>query len=79
METAFFALRLAALHSPNCWPPIEVECKKLVAQRRKTEGEASGEVSKKNVLKSLINLIKAHYPETYKSVLREFGFQKEGY
>lgn len=69
------------------WTPIEVEYKKLVAKRRKTEGEASGEVGKKNVqekplrqvLKSLINLIKAHYPETYRSVLREFGFQKEGY
>ena len=69
------------------WTPIEAEYKKLVAQRRKTEGAASGEVGKKNVqekplrqvLKSLINLIKAHYPETYRSVLRAFGFQKEGY
>ncbi len=69
------------------WTPIEAEYKTLVAQRRKTEGEASGEVGKKNVqekplrkvLKALINLIKANYPDTYKSVLREFGFQKEGY
>ena len=69
------------------WTPIEVEYKKLVAQRRKTEGTASGEVGKKNVqekplrkvLKALVNLIKANYPDTYKSVLREFGFQKEGY
>ena len=69
------------------WSPIEAEYKTLVAQRRKTEGEASGEVGKKNVqekplrkvLKALINLIKANYPDTYKSVLREFGFQKEGY
>ena len=69
------------------WTPIEVEYKALVAQRRKTEGTASGEVGKKNVqenplrkvLKALVNLIKANYPDTYKSVLREFGYQKEGY
>jgi hypothetical protein len=69
------------------WAPIEKEYRELVAKRRQTEGTASGEVGQKNVqekplrkvLKALINLIKAHYPDTYKSVLREFGFQKEGY
>lgn len=69
------------------WTPIEKEYRELVAKRRQTESDASGEVGKKNeqekplrkVLKALINLIKAHYPDTYKSVLREFGFQKEGY
>jgi hypothetical protein len=69
------------------WTPIEKEYRELVGKRRQTESGASGEVGKKNeqeqplrkVLKALINLIKANYPDTYRSVLREFGFQKEGY
>ncbi|MDB5268570.1 MAG: hypothetical protein JWP58_1610 [Hymenobacter sp.] len=69
------------------WTPIASEYAELVEKRTQTEGNASGETGKKNVqekplrkvLKALISLIKAHYPDTYKSVLREFGFQKEGY
>ena len=69
------------------WTPIEKEYRELVEKRRQTESNASAEVGKKNeqekplrkVLKALINLIKAHYPDTAKSVLREFGFQKESY
>jgi hypothetical protein len=33
----------------------------------------------KRVLNSLIHLIKANYPDTYKSVMRSWGFQKERY
>jgi hypothetical protein len=74
-------------HGKAYWTPIEKEYRELVEKRRQTESDSSGEVGKKNeqekplrkVLKALINLIKAHYPDTYKSVLREFGFQKEGY
>lgn len=69
------------------WTPIAKEYTDLVGKRTQTEGAASAETGKKNqqekplrkVLKALISLIKAHYPDTYKSVLREFGFQKEGY
>ena len=69
------------------WTPIAQEYAELVGKRTKTESAAAGETGKKNVqekplrkvLKALISLIKAHYPDTYKSVLREFGFQKEGY
>jgi hypothetical protein len=69
------------------WTPIAKEYADLVGKRTQTEGAASAETGKKNqqekplrkVLKALINLIKAHYPDTYRSVLREFGFQKEGY
>lgn len=69
------------------WTSIAKEYAQLVEDRTTTEGTASAETGKKNVqekplrkvLKALISLIKAHYPDTYKSVLREFGFQKEGY
>ena len=69
------------------WAPIAQEYTELVGKRTQTEGAAAGETGKKNaqekplrkVLKALINLIKAHHPDTYPSVLREFGFQKEGY
>ncbi|MBD2723820.1 hypothetical protein [Hymenobacter armeniacus] len=69
------------------WKPIATEYADLVGQRAQTESAAAGETGQKNaqekplrkVLKALINLIKAHYPDTYKNVLREFGFQKEGY
>ena len=36
---------------------------------------SSMSLERRKVLKALISLIKAHYPDTYKSVLREFGFQ----
>ncbi|WP_210521505.1 hypothetical protein [Hymenobacter terricola] len=69
------------------WTPIAREYAELVGKRTKTESTAAGAVGQKNVqekplrkvLKALINLIKAHHPDTYKNVLREFGFQKEGY
>lgn len=69
------------------WAPIAKAYAELVGQRAKTESAAAGETGKKNVqekplrkvLKALISLIKAHYPDTYPNVLREFGFQKEGY
>ncbi|WP_046244905.1 hypothetical protein [Hymenobacter terrenus] len=69
------------------WAPIAKEYVGLVGDRAKTESIAAGETGEKNVqekpvrkvLKALINLIKAHYPDTYKNVLREFGFQKESY
>ena len=69
------------------WTPLNTEYQALVAGRTRTESKAAGTVGEKNaqekplrkVLKALVHLIKAHYPDTAKSVLREFGFQKESY
>ena len=51
------------------------------------DGSVSKKVGDKNELRktilkthnALINVLKANYPDTYKSVIREWGFQKEKY
>jgi len=47
----------------------------------------AGKVSEKNVLRdelrkhlfALVNILKGNYPDTYKSEMRVWGFQKEKY
>jgi len=59
----------------------------LLTQASAVDGTVSGKVSAKNELRktitkthnALINALKANYPDTYKSVIREWGFQKEKY
>ena len=58
-----------------------------VAQSSVLDGQISVSVGDKNVLKntlrkglnSVIGIIKANYPDTYKQELRDWGFQKEKY
>jgi hypothetical protein len=59
----------------------------LLGQANEVDGAVSQKVSSKNELRktivkthnALINLLKANYPDTYKAVMREWGFQKEKY
>jgi len=59
----------------------------LMDQASKVDGTVSNKVSSKNELRktivkthnALIYLLRANYPDTYKSVIREWGFQKEKY
>ena len=69
------------------WAPIKAEFDALTSSATNTDSSVSYSVSNKNVLKaevtkvlnSIILLIKANYPETYKGELRNWGFQKEKY
>ena len=59
----------------------------LMDQASKVDGTVSNKVSSKNELRktivkthnALIYLLRANYPDTYKAVIREWGFQKEKY
>lgn len=69
------------------WTDIKTQYEGLVNQASSTDGTISSKVSAKNqmkaslkkVMNSLINVIKANYPDTYKAELRTWGFQKEKY
>lgn len=69
------------------WQPIAEEYGKLLTDADNKVSAISGKVSSKNqskeqiikVLNALIYLIRAHYPDTYASELRVWGFQKEKY
>lgn len=71
----------------NYWTNIFSTYKQLMEEAGSIDSKVSDDVSAKNLLKekirktlnSLIFLIKANYPDTYKSVLRTWGFQKEKY
>jgi hypothetical protein len=52
---------------------IDGKISKLSGQKNKLKTEI------KTALNALINVLKANYPKTYKSVLRSWGFQKEKY
>ena len=59
----------------------------LLTQATTVDGTVAKKVGDKNELRktivkthnALINVLKGNYPDTYKSVLREWGFQKEKY
>lgn len=59
----------------------------LLQQASNIDGTVSNKVGQKNTLRktlvkthlALIHLLQANYPDTYKSVMREWGFQKEKY
>lgn len=69
------------------WTDIKTEYDTLLDKAMNTDGNVSTKVSNKNELKkelikivnSIIIVIRANYPETYKSELRNWGFQKEKY
>jgi hypothetical protein len=69
------------------WTEIKTEYDSLLGKATSTDGTVSIKVSTKNelkkelkkVLNSLILVIKGNYPDTYKSELRSWGFQKEKY
>ena len=69
------------------WTSLSEEYTAKVEASVSTDGSVSGLVKSKNeckvivrqILNSLILVIKANYPQTYKQVLREWGFQKEKY
>ena len=67
--------------------PLVTDFNSLATDASDSDGGVSSLVGNKNaqkaevllVLKSLIKIIEGNYPKTYKSVLREWGFQKEKY
>jgi hypothetical protein len=69
------------------WTAIQTEYDSLLDNATDTDGEVSNKVGDKNVLKkeikkalnALISIIKGNYPDTYKTELRTWGFQKEKY
>jgi hypothetical protein len=71
----------------NHWSNIRNSYKSFVAQNIAIAQSLSSSVGAKKelkkeikkVLNSLVLIIKGNYPETYKTVLREWGFQKEKY
>jgi hypothetical protein len=74
-------------YGKDFWLPIFEQYGLLLGQATTTDGNVSTKVSNKNTLKkkitllfrSLINVIKGNYPDTYKAELRAWGFQKEKY
>ena len=69
------------------WNPICEQYDNLMKQALETDSSVSSMVGNKQQMKAelkralnaLIFIIKANYPDTYKNVLREWGFQKEKY
>ena len=69
------------------WEAATVTYKTLLGQTTMVDGTVSQKVSDKNELRktivkthnALIKLLQANYPDTYRAVMREWGFQKEKY
>lgn len=67
------------------WLAAKANYTALMEQASKVDGTVSTKVGTKNELRkiivkthnALIKLLQANYPDTYKSVMREWGFQKE--
>jgi hypothetical protein len=74
-------------YGKDFWTDIQTKYGNLVSQASTTDGTISTKVSAKNTIKaslkkamnSLIIVIKANYPDSYKAELRSWGFQKEKY
>ena len=73
--------------SINCHDIVHEEIKvaykltgdKTVGGSRQSLTQELKQAELRKVLNSLVLLIHCNYPDTYKSVLREWGFQKEKY
>lgn len=71
----------------NFWKEVQARYSQLLYQAGSTDSRRSARVKDKNELKrdlkktlqSLVLLVQANYPDTWKSVLRQWGFQKEKY
>ncbi len=69
------------------WTSQKTLYESLLTQATTIDGSVSSKVGDKNVLKAqikkglnaLIHIIKGNYPDTYKTELRSWGFQKEKY
>lgn len=69
------------------WQPLVTQYNTLLLQSQQTDSTISQNVGNKNIIKeqirevlnSLILLIKANYPNSFKNELRTWGFQKEKY
>lgn len=69
------------------WTNIKTKFDSLFEQAGSIDSNVTDKVSNKNVLKAeirktlnaIIRTIRANYPDTYDSVLRSWGFQKEKY
>jgi len=69
------------------WQEIINSYDTLQEEAAAVDGAVSGKVRTKNELRAnivktnnaLINVLKGNYPDTWKSVIREWGFQKEKY
>ena len=74
-------------YTPAYWLAAKAEYTTLMEQASTVDGTVSNKVSAKNELRktivkthnALINVLRGNYPDTYKSVIREWGFQKEKY
>ena len=69
------------------WTNVKTQFDLLLEQAGSIDSTVSDKVSDKNLLKTdirktlnaIIRLVRANYPDSYKSVLRSWGFQKEKY
>ena len=69
------------------WQQIINSYNTLQSEAAEVDGAVAGKVSTKNELRArilktnnaLIQVLKGNYPDTWKSVIREWGFQKEKY
>lgn len=69
------------------WKDMQANYSDVLNTSNNTSGDVSTKAATKNeqkkairkVLSSLLLLLKANYPDTYKSVYREWGWQKESY
>jgi hypothetical protein len=69
------------------WQTTTASYLELMQQASNIDGTVSAKVGAKNEMRktikkthnALINLLKANYPDTYTTVLRNWGFQKEKY
>ena len=69
------------------WQQIINSYNTLQSEAAEVDGAVAGKVSTKNELRArilktnnaLILVLKGNYPDTWKSVIREWGFQKEKY
>ncbi len=69
------------------WQETKTHYDAFLKQAMAVDGMVSNKVSSKNELRknivktnnALLNVLKGNYPDTYTSVIREWGFQKEKY
>jgi hypothetical protein len=77
----------AKKYGTTFWQAIKTEYDDLLIKAATTDGTVAGKVASKNQLRagivkthnSLIHAIRANYPDTWKAIIREWGFQKEKY
>ena len=74
-------------YGKNFWAGMQASYAEALDTANDTSGQVSGKVATKNeqkkairkVLSSLLLVLKGNYPDTYKSIFRKWGWQKESY